>query len=278
MAKKKTQAGEMSFLDHLEELRWLLVRSTIAIIIGGCVAFTFSGFIFDQIIFAPVKGDFITYRFFCELANRYDLDKSFCIDKLPFEIQSRSMDGQFTTDIWTSITAGFIIAFPFILWEFWKFISPALYDKEKKYAVVFIVITSLLFFTGVVFGHYLITPLSLNFLANYRISDVVKNDIDLDSYLSLVKTTAISCGLIFELPIIMYFLSKIGLVSATFLRTYRRYAFVIILIIAAIVTPPDVVSQTIVTIPLILLYEVSILIASRMDKKRAKLEKAENNG
>lgn len=278
MAKNKTKPGEMSFLDHLEELRWLLVRSSAAIIIGGCIAFAFSGFIFDQIIFAPVKGDFITYRIFCDLANTYDLDKSFCMKELPFQIQSRTMDGQFITDIWTSITAGFILAFPYILWQFWKFISPALYDKEKKYAVAFIVMTSILFFMGVIFGHYLITPLSLNFLANYKISDVVKNDIDLDSYLSLVKTTAISCGLVFEMPIIMYFLSKIGLVSANFLRTYRRYAIVIILIIAAIVTPPDVVSQTIVTIPLVILYEVSIFIAARIEKNKAKLEKAENNG
>lgn len=270
MAKKKTPGAEMSFLDHLEELRWLLVRSSIAIMIGGCVAFAFSEFIFDEIIFAPKRGDFITYRIFCELANKYDLDKSFCIQELPFEIQSRSMDGQFSTDIWTAITAGFILAFPFILWEFWKFISPALYDKEKKYAVLFIITTSILFFIGVIFGHYLITPLSLNFLGNYRISALVKNDIDLDSYLSLVKTTAISCGLVFELPIVMYFLAKIGLVSANFLRTYRRYAYVIILIIAAIVTPPDVVSQMIVTIPLVILYETSIFIAARMDRKRAK--------
>lgn len=273
MAKKKNANGEMSFLDHLEELRWLLVRSTVAILIGACFAFAFSGFIFDEIIFAPKDGNFITYRIFCELANKYDLDKSFCITELPFEIQSRSMDGQFSTDIWTSITAGFILAFPFILWEFWKFISPALYAKEKKGAAMFIFTTSILFFIGVLFGHYLITPLSLNFLGNYKISDMVKNDIDLDSYLSLVKTTAISCGLVFEMPVIMYFLSKMGLISASFLRNYRRYAYVIILIIAAIVTPPDVVSQMIVTIPLVILYEGSIFIAARMDKRRAKLEK-----
>jgi sec-independent protein translocase protein TatC len=275
MARNKNAGGEMSFLDHLEELRWLLVRSTIAIVIGGCIAFAFSGFIFDEIIFAPKDGDFITYRIFCELANKYDLDKSFCIKTLPFEIQSRSMDGQFSTDIWTSITAGFILAFPFILWQFWKFISPALYEKERKSAVAFIFSTSILFFIGVIFGHYLITPLSLNFLGNYKISSVVKNDIDLDSYLSLVKTTAISCGLVFEMPIIIYFLSKIGLVTAEFLRKYRRYAYVIILIIAAIVTPPDVVSQTIVTIPLIILYEVSILISARMNRKKKEQEEKE---
>jgi len=264
MAKKTT--GEMSFLDHLEELRWLLIRSTIAVIICACVAFSFSTFIFDEIIFAPKKGDFITYRIFCDLANKYDLDKSFCLKELPFELQSRSMDGQFSTDLWTSITAGFILAFPFILWEFWKFISPALYENERKQAVSFLICTSLLFFMGVLFGHYLITPLSLNFLANYSISTLVKNDIDIDSYMSLVKTTAISCGLVFELPIIMYFMAKIGLVTASFLRKYRRYAFVIILILAAVVTPPDVVSQLIVTIPLMILYEISILIAARMNK------------
>lgn len=271
MAKKaRKPGGEMSFLDHLEELRWLLVRSTIAILIGGCVAFTFSSFIFENIIFAPKKADFVTYRIFCDLANKYDLDKSFCVTEIPFEIQSRQLDGQFTTDIWTSITAGFILAFPFILWEFWKFISPALYSKEKKYALSFLFSASMLFFLGVLFGYFLIMPLSINFLANYKISEVVKNDIDLDSYLSLVKTTVISCGLVFELPIIIYFLSKIGLVTGKFLRNYRRYAYVIILIVAAIVTPPDVVSQMTVTIPLVILYEVSILISARIAKNKEK--------
>lgn len=270
MARKKNPGGEMSFLDHLEELRWLLVRSTIGIIVGACVAFTFSGFIFDEIIFAPKKGDFITYRIFCELAQRYDLDKSFCIKELPFEIQSRTMDGQFSTDLWVSITAGFILAFPYILWLFWRFISPALYDRERKNAVAFIITTSVLFFIGVLFGHYVITPLSINFLANYQISDAVKNDIDLNSYISIIKTTAISCGLVFEMPVLMYFLAKVGLVTASFLRNYRRYAYVIILIIAAIVTPPDVISQLIVTIPLVILYEISILIAARMNKNKEK--------
>jgi sec-independent protein translocase protein TatC len=266
MAKNKKDGSEMSFMDHLEELRWLLVRSTIAILICGCVAFTFSSFIFENIIFAPQKSSFLTYRIFCELANKYDLDKSFCVTEIPFKIQSRTMDGQLSTDIWTSITAGLILAFPFILWEFWKFIRPALYDSEKKNAVAFIFSTSLLFFLGVLFGYYLIMPLSINFLANYQISEVVENNIDLDSYLSLVKTTVISCGLVFEMPIIIFFLAKLGIVTASFLRTYRRYAYVIILIVAAVVTPPDVVSQMTVTIPLIILFEASILIAARMNK------------
>lgn len=256
----------MSFMDHLEELRWLLIRSTLAIVICGAVAFTFSDFIFDEIIFAPKDGNFVTYRFFCDLANKYDLDKSFCMQELPFDIQSRRMDAQFSTDLWTSITAGFILSFPIILWEFWKFIRPALYDSEKKYAVAFLFSTSLLFFAGVLFGYYVITPLSINFLGNYSISDVVKNDIDLDSYLSLVKTTTLACGLIFELPIIIYFLAKVGLVSAATLRSSRRISYVLILVLAAVVTPPDIVSQVIVSIPLVILYEISILIAARMNK------------
>ncbi|MES2486636.1 MAG: twin-arginine translocase subunit TatC [Bacteroidota bacterium] len=277
MAKNKNKGGEMSFLDHLEELRWLLVRSTTAILIGGIVAYIFSSFIFDHILFAPKKSDFITYRFFCEMANKYDLDKSFCVTEIPFELINRDMEGQLNTDIWTSITAGFIAVFPYILYLFWRFISPALYEKERKMAVWFILGTSLLFFLGVLFGYYLIMPLSINFLANYKISEVVQNNIDLDSYLSLIKTTVIACGLVFELPIVIYFLAKVGIVTAEFLRKYRRYAYVIILIIAAIVTPPDVISQTIVTIPLVILYEASILIAARMNKAKAKLE-AENNG
>jgi sec-independent protein translocase protein TatC len=176
------------------------------------------------------------------------------------------MDGQFTTDIWTSIIFGLILSFPYMIYLVWKFIKPALYDKERKGAVSFIISTSVLFFMGVLFGYYLIMPLSINFLANYEISEIVKNNIDIDSYMSTIKTTVLSCGLVFEMPIIIYFLAKLGIVSASFLRTYRRYALVIILIIAAIVTPPDVVSQMTVTIPLVILYEVSILIAARMNK------------
>jgi sec-independent protein translocase protein TatC len=265
MAKKNT-SGEMSFLDHLEELRWLLIRATLAIVIGGCVAFAFSDRIFEDIIFAPKKADFITYRIFCDLANKYDLDKSFCVTEIPFSIQTRTLDGEFSTDIWTSITAGFILVFPYLLFLIWRFIRPALYEKERKGAASFIFFTSILFFLGVVFGYFLIMPLSINFLANYKISAVVEKNVDLDSYLSLLKTTVISCGLVFEMPIIIFFLAKLGLVTASFLRQYRKYALVIILIIAAIVTPPDVVSQMTVTIPLVILYEVSIFIAAAVNK------------
>jgi len=259
--------GEMSFLDHLEELRWLLIRSTIAILICGAVAFFFSDFIFDQIIFGPKNPNFVTYRFFCELSQKFGMD-SLCVTEIPIRIQSREMGGQFSAHMWTSITAGFIIGFPFILWEFWKFISPALYSNEKKYAKLFIVIASLLFFVGVLFGYYLIAPLSVNFLANYQVSKEIFNDIDLSSYISLMRSSTVASGLLFELPVLIYFLTKFGLVTPQFLRTYRKYTLVIVLILSAIITPPDILSQVIVAIPIMILYEISILISAMVVKKQ----------
>ncbi|WP_413511948.1 twin-arginine translocase subunit TatC [Myroides odoratus] len=267
MAKQKNSEKAMSFLDHLEELRWLLIRSSVFILGGGIVAFFFRDFIFNEIIFGPKNSDFVTYKFFCQIAQRFNLDDSFCQQELPFEIQNRTMDGQFSVMMWTCITAGFIISVPFILREIWKFISPALYTKEKKYAKFFILVSSFLFFLGVLFGYYVITPLSINFLVNLQVSDIVKNDIDINSYIGLVKTTSLACGLIFELPIIMYFLSVLGLVTPEFLREYRKYAIVLILILAAVITPPDVISQIIVSIPLLILYEISIYISKFVQKK-----------
>jgi sec-independent protein translocase protein TatC len=264
MAGKKL--SEMSFLDHLEELRWLLIRSTVAVLICATIAFFFSDFIFNQIIFGPKNPDFITYRLFCELSQQFGLDQSLCVTEIPMRIQSREMGGQFSAHMWTSITAGFIIGFPFILWEFWKFISPALYENEKKYARAFVIIASLLFFMGVLFGYYLITPLSVNFLANYNVSEQIFNDIDLSSYISLLRSSTVACGLLFELPIIIYFLTKIGLVTPKFLRQYRKYTLIIVLVLSAIITPPDVLSQIIVAIPIMILYEVSILISASVTK------------
>jgi sec-independent protein translocase protein TatC len=268
MAKKP--ANEMSFLDHLEELRWLLIRCTIAVLIGATVAFFFSDFIFDQILFGPKNPDFITYRIFCDLSQEFGLDKSLCVTEIPMRIQSREMGGQFSAHMWTSITAGFIVSFPFILYFFWNFISPALYQNEKKYARAFVILASLLFFIGVLFGYYLIAPLSVNFLANYNVSNEIFNDIDLASYISLLRSSTVACGIFFELPVIIYFLTKIGLVTPTFLRTYRKYVLIIVLILAAIITPPDVLSQVIVAIPIMILYELSILISVVVLKNKEK--------
>jgi sec-independent protein translocase protein TatC len=268
MAKKNL--NEMSFLDHLEELRWLLVRSTIAILIMATITFFVSDYIFDVIIFGPTRPEFITYRFFCDLSHQLGFADSICVTEMPFIIQNTNMEGQVNILVWTCITAGFILGFPFILWELWKFISPALYEKERKHAKLFIFTASLLFFIGVLFGYFIIVPMSVNFFATFSISSVIKNEFNIDSYISLIKTSVIACGLFFELPIIIYFLTKLGLVSPIFLRKYWKYAVIIILLVAAIVTPPDVVSQVIVAIPMLIIYEVSIFISKLVVKNQNK--------
>lgn len=261
---------EMSFLDHLEELRWLLIRSTIAVIVCASVAFFFSDFIFNNIIFGPKNPDFITYQFFCDLSQKFGLHENLCVTEIPIRIQSREMGGQFSAHMWTSITAGFIVGFPFILWEFWKFIQPALYTQEKKYARLFMIVASLLFFAGVLFGYYLIAPLSVNFLANYQVSKEIFNDIDLASYITLLRSSTVACGILFELPVLIYFLTKLGLVTPSFLQKYRKYTLVIVLILSAIITPPDIMSQIIVSIPIMILYEISIWISALVIKNEQK--------
>lgn len=268
MAKKNL--NEMSFLDHLEELRWLLVRGSAAVLIMAVVTFFISDYIFDTIIFGPTKTDFVTYRFFCDLSHYVGFKDSICVESLPFIIQNTNMEGQVNILVWICVTAGFILAFPYILWLLWGFVSPALYEKEKKNAKIFIFIASILFFIGVLFGYFVVVPMSVNFFATFKVSEVVKNQFSLDSYISLIKTSVIASGLFFEMPIIIYFLTKLGLVTPQFLRKYWKYAVVIILIVAAIVTPPDVVSQLIVAIPMLLIYEVSILLSVLVHKKQRK--------
>ena len=230
-------SNEMSFLDHLEELRWHLIRSTLAILIIATTAFIAKDFIFDTILFGPKKIDFFTYSLFCELSQSLGQGNSFCIDEMPFRIQSRTMSGQFSAHLWTSVTAGFIIAFPYILFEFWKFISPGLNINERKNARGFIFIASLLFFLGILFGYYIVVPLSINFLGNYTVSTEVFNDFDLSSYISLLRSSVLASGLIFELPILIYFLTKIGLVTPQFLKTNRKFAIVLVLILSAVNKP-----------------------------------------
>jgi sec-independent protein translocase protein TatC len=266
----KKQAKEMTFLDHLEELRWLLVRSTIAILIMAFATYFISDFLFDTIIFGPTRPSFFTYRLLCDLSHQLNFGESICIEELPFIIQNTLMEGQVNMFIWMCILAGFILAFPYILSQIWGFISPALYPNEKKNAKFFIFVSSILFFLGVLFGYYLIIPMSVNFVATFTVSDVVKNQFTLDSYIGMFKTSVIAGGLFFEMPIILYFLTKLGLVTPEFLRKYRKYAIVIVLIVAAIVTPPDVVSQIIVAIPMLIIFEISVLMSAVVYKKRVK--------
>ncbi len=271
--KTTTPPNEMSFLDHLEELRWHLIRSTLAIVIIGCIAFLMRGFIFDTVIFGPKKMDFPTYRLFCEIATFLGFESAFCADKLPFTIQSRLMSGQFSAHIWTSIWAGFIVGFPYVLYEVWKFISPGLYEKERNNSRGFILVASFLFFLGVLFGYYVVAPLSINFLGTYQVSSEVTNEFDLASYISTIRTSVIACGILFELPIIIYFLTKVGLVTPEIMKKYRKIALVIVLILSAVITPPDVTSQIIVAFPVLILYQVSIGISKRVLKNEAKRER-----
>ncbi len=268
---------EMSFLDHLEELRWHLIRSVIAIVLVGVVAFIFKDFIFDKILFGPKDKSFITYRFLCEVAQLFGTNSHFCGGELPFRIQSRTVAGQFSAHMWTSILAGFILAFPYVLYQFWSFVSPGLYEKERSTARGFIFVASSLFFLGVVFGYYLVTPLSINFLGNYSVSDQIHNDFDISSYIGLLRASVLATGIMFELPIIIYFLTKIGLVTPKILAKNRKLALVIVLSISAIITPPDIASQIIVSIPIIVLYEVSIFISKFVTKSQQKKDTKEKS-
>ena len=274
--KQKKDVNEMSFLDHLEELRWHLIRATAAVVILGFAAFLMKDFIFNTLLFGPKQPDFPTYRFFCFLSQKLGFEGAFCSTEPLFILQSREMAGQFSAHIWTSIWAGFIIGFPYVLWEIWRFIGPGLYDNERKNARGFIFIASFLFFLGVLFGYYIVAPLSINFLGSYTVSEEVTNQIDLSSYIAIVRSSVIACGLIFELPILIYFLTRIGLVTPEFLKQYRKVASVLVLIVSAVITPPDVASQIIVSIPILILYEVSIHISRFV--LRGERKKAAKNG
>lgn len=257
-----TEAGEMSFLEHLEVLRWHLVRAVSAIFIFAVVAFIAKDFIFDTVLLGPKKGEFWTYRMLCQLSEKFGLSDLLCIREIPFDLINISMAGQFTTHIVVSIIAGFVVAFPYIVWEIWRFIKPGLYSKERQYATGMVFYTSALFIIGILFGYYIIAPLSINFLGSYQVSELVRNQIDLNSYFSTLATLTLASGVVFELPILMYFLTKVGVVTPDSLRQYRRHAVVGTLIVAAIITPPDVSSQILVFFPLMALYEVSIWVSA----------------
>ena len=265
--------NEMSFIDHLEELRWNIIRSLIAIMITACVCFVYKDFIFDVIIFGPKKLSFPTYRLLCNAATFVNIETNFCAEEFPFVIQNRTMAGQFSAHIWTSIIGGFIISFPYVIYEVWKFISPGMHKNERKKSRGFIFVSSVLFFTGVLFGYYVVTPFSINFLGSYQVSKEVLNEIDLSSFIGLVRSSSLACGIVFELPIIMYFLTKVGLVTPEILINYRKYALIIVLILAAVITPPDVASQIIVAIPILILYQISISISRYVIKKDLKKNK-----
>jgi sec-independent protein translocase protein TatC len=267
--KGKKGEKEMSFLEHLEELRWHIIRSILAIVIFMIIAFIFKNFLFGTIILGPKNPDFITNRLLCQLGELLKTP-ALCINTKQLNLISIKMSGQITTHITAAMVAGLILAFPVILWEFWQFFKPALKVNEARYAKGAVFAASGLFFIGVLFGYFMLAPLSIHFLSSYEIDPQVVNQINVRSYIGTLTSICLATGLVFELPIIAFFLTKIGLITPVFMRKYRKHAIVVIFIIAAIITPPDVFSQTLVAIPLLILYEVSILISARVMKQKEK--------
>lgn len=257
---------EMTFLDHLEELRWHIIRSLIAIMVFAVAAFVAKDLVFHTIILGPSRTDFWTYEILCKLSILLQTP-TLCIDELPFIIQSRQMTGQFSMHITSSFVIGIVCAFPYAFWEIWRFIKPGLYPAERKAANGATFFVSLLFLLGVAFGYFIVTPVSINFLSNYQLDASILNEFDIISYVSTVITLVLACGLLFQLPIVVFFLTKAGLVTPQIMKTYRKHAIVAILILGAMLTPPDPFSQILVAMPLLGLYQVSIFISYRVLKK-----------
>ncbi|MGQ8336003.1 twin-arginine translocase subunit TatC [Sunxiuqinia sp. A32] len=264
--KVKDKNVEMSFLEHLEELRWHIIRAFLSIIVLAVVAFINKDFIFDTVIFNPKTTDFWTNRMFAKLAELTGVD-SLLINTKPLELISIKMADNFMTHVMVSIIAGLIVASPYVFFEFWRFIRPALYENERKHSGGAVVYMSILFILGVLFGYYLIVPLSIHFLGSYSISEQVTNQINMRSYISTVTSISLASGVIFELPIFVYFLSKVGILTPQMMKQYRRHAYVALLLLSAIITPPDVFSQIMVCFPLVFLYEIGIVISKRVNKK-----------
>lgn len=266
--------AEMSFLDHIEVLRWHLVRSALVVVVLAVGMFAYSDVLYNDIIFAPQDPNFVTFRYLCKLADymrQYiNVDDALCVTKANYTFINTDMSGQFTSLIYVCLVAAIIVAFPYIFWEVWRFIKPALKEQELRTARGVVFYCSILFFAGILFGYYIVSPLAANFLGNFQVSDKIANQIDFNSFISLITVTTLVTGLVFELPVVAYILSRLGLVTPDFMRRYRRHSIVVILIVAAVITPsPDVVSQILVSVPLYILYEVSILVSARVVKQQA---------
>jgi len=260
---------EMGFLDHVEELRWRLIRALLAVLVFTIIAFFSKDIIFGVLILGPAKPDFFTYKLFCKLGAMWDIS-GLCIDHLNFSLQSRNMTGQFMMHITSSFVAGLIVAFPYVCWELWRFIKPGLYPTEKNATSGVVFYVTILFATGVLFGYYVISPLSINFLANYQLDETILNQFDITSYVSTLVFMVLASGLMFQLPMVVWVLTKMGILTPSFMRQYRRHSIVVILLVAAFITPsPDIFSQILVAFPLYLLYEMSIFISAYEMRKKA---------
>ena len=271
-ASDKSSPGnaEMSFLQHLDELRWHLVRSAIVISVFAIAAFCLNDFVFDTVIFGPLRPNFISYRALCALGHKIGAGEVMCMTVHTQHLQTLSASEQFFNHMWISFLTGIIAGFPFVLWELWKFISPALKDKEIGPVKIFVVIASALFMIGIFFGYFLLFPMSYNFLVNYQVSSsgIVQTNNTFDDYISLISTMTLVSGVIFEMPVLVYFLTRMTLLTPQFMRKYRKHAVVVILVAAAVITPsPDVTSQMVVAVPMYLLYELSVFVSAWVIKR-----------
>lgn len=272
----KADGAEMTFIEHLEELRWHLVRSAIVLVIIAIVVFINVDWVFDNIIFAPANKDFYSYKMLCNLSHFLHIGDALCMPPIEIHLLGDTVSGPFMSAISISFMGAIILAFPYLLWEIWRFIKPALTQKETKYVKGSIWWVSLCFFLGAAFGYFLLAPFTFNFLANFQLGTLGVYDYrpKLGDYIDTLTSLTLGCGLAFEMPIIVYVLSKIGIVTPTFLKNYRKYAYVGILVLAAIITPsPDWTSQAIVATPLILLYEISIILSKRVAKEKEAADK-----
>ncbi len=265
--KKKNEVAEMTFWDHLDVLRFALMRSFAVVFILAIVAFYFTDFVYSDVILGPKNPDFISNILFCKFGHLVNVD-SLCINQIDFKLNNLEMAGQFRNNLLISLIAGLVVAMPYILTEIWLFIKPALTPKERKGVSGFVFVTSVLFMIGVSFGYFIIAPLAVNFLATWTISPDIQNTFRLGSYISMVVMLALSTGLVFQLPVLIYFLARMGIVTPEILKTYRKHAIVGVFVLSAMITPPDVFSQVLVAFPLIMLYEISIRIAKRVERKK----------
>ena len=266
IGENKPVEKEMSFLDHLEELRWHIIRSLIAIVTFGIALFIFKDWFFNSIIYGPTHNDFISYRYICKLSNFVGLGDTMCFTPPEFKSIAVGFGETFITSIKVSFIAGFIIAFPYVFFEFWQFIKPGLYPKERKATRGVVFICSFLFILGVCFGYFVIAPFAINFLAGYTIPGV-ENTPTLGSFINYMVMFTAPAGLIFELPILVFFLARVGLITPDIMRKYRRHSIIGVLLLSALITPPDVVTQFLIGIPLYILYELSIIVADRTHRR-----------
>lgn len=269
MSEELQKDKKMPFLNHLEELRWRLVKSSIVILIVATTLFVFTDPIIKNVYLFMSEVEFPTYRFFCWMSQTLGLDDSLCATEIPIDIQSIEMTQQFATNMYFAIVGGFIVSFPFTFYQIWSFVKPGLKSREASVTRGIVIYASILFAFGVMFGYFLVSPLCVQFFGGYKLTAEIANNFTINSYMSLITTTTLFSGLFFELPIIIFLLTKLGILSPALLKKYRKHALVAILILSAIITPPDIVSQILVSLPILVLYEIGIIVSQRVVKSKA---------